>query len=1441
MYRKKFLNQALALALTASIMVPQTSICSFAEENDEDISISEYVENGDFETGDFTGWMFMDKTPIANESNDVGVVSDETSYWGSRNMYIHGNYCMRGESKESLSGAIRSSSFRLGGDGYISFMIGAAAKEGRGCIRLYEETPDGDNLIKTYTNTNWNDPKTGLTLIRVFDKLDEKYMGKILYFVIENGSESGFSFINADDFRTSMTREEVINLQESQISEIEAVEDEYSDYVISCYRKNGIINDLILKEDAPDIITKYEGQSISFADTIASGFKVEKEYSKELIDVDVVINEVLFDGQKLDDYENDVKLKTGSYLIYYSVSYGDNTYDKSIEIKVEPVDKNINKIENPGFETGDLTGWEVVTKDVWNKNADGTYAGVSADATYWGERMPYNQSGNYHLDGWKIANDEADTWRLRSSVFTLAGSGWVSVKMGGKAAAFRVYELDGSLIGEYKQNRFSDINFPYIDQGGSWADMGKYFVDLHEYVGNPLYIELCDNNCDGGWRVAFFDDVRTYYESKPDIKNSYDTVEGPIERDGDRVYDDIKIPWQEVKFIKGDVKLSFEDEGFNVSNSLGQKSTAELESNFKNPKFQDNPVMPYRPNGIKGKALNFDGYSNYVQFDEMVSGAKLTVDAYVCPRAFMWDSPETKREDQIMQVIAGSYDTGTNSGFAIGITKHGYIAFRAGTGDNWYSMSSDDGKKVKLYKWNRVTGVFDGTKGIMKIYLNGEEVANKKINLNSEIVPSNRPLRIGKGSESVIVADNTFDGTMFAGLMDEVTVEMTALSDKEVKESGYDIVAISYAQAKAPASALSGDYYRPTYHAAPPANWMNEPHTLFSYNGKWHLFYQSNQEGPYWHNISWGHFVSEDMVNWEHVVDAVVPMDDTVATDGVWTGNVVFSSDGKPLLLITAGDDTRSINGSNQHVGLAKATDYTDPYLTDWEVVGYSVAQTSEMGTAGEFRDAQAFGIGDMRYMVVGGAEDGRGVAHVFRTKAKTVDEWEASCKSGSLNGMDWEYMGSLFGDFYEKADYKRQYGTVWELPNLVPLTDGDGNATSKYLFVFSPQNGDNDVWYYIGDFDENECRFKPDFEDAKLMDYGNNIFTGPTVYTNPDDGKVYINSVMQENASDDEIQRPISDHYYAGWAFYAGLTRNLYLKQDGSLGIRPVDTASVEGKELISFKNKTITQANELLAVVNSDTVKIEFEIKGIEKEAGFNLKESDSNASRFFITADSLGLDNQSGSYKVGESVKGTIFVDKCSIEAYVDDAICISGSKFFKGKGLSVFGDSDTIISAKVTEMKPILLNRETNKNQTGQSNTVADSNANKANNVSTANDDKKGTTSLAAAIDSFVDKLSSSDKEEKSNDTKRHYNNKKSNSSNKSVVSEPQESDNENIDKDDSNDIATQISDESIPASVEEDNSTSRSYMIIIISAVALIMFGGLGFAQLIKKKGWKLFK
>ena len=228
-------------------------------------------------------------------------------------------------------------------------------------------------------------------------------------------------------------------------------------------------------------------------------------------------------------------------------------YDSETEIPAEAVaavnmpvtvtgKDSANQIINGGFETGDLYGWTILTDDM-----NGTTS-VIGDATYWGERLPYNQSGKYHLDGWYTNKAEAEAWAIRSTKFTLQGSGYISVKMGGNAAAVKVFKADGTPVGTYKANHFSDTNFPCEGDGdgkGSWGGMRTYFIDLSDHLGEDLYIELHDIGNNGSWSHAFFDEVVTYYETVPDIANGFDTVTAPLKANPSNPEDwgEVQLKW----------------------------------------------------------------------------------------------------------------------------------------------------------------------------------------------------------------------------------------------------------------------------------------------------------------------------------------------------------------------------------------------------------------------------------------------------------------------------------------------------------------------------------------------------------------------------------------------------------------------------------------------------------------------------------------------------------------------------------------------------------------------------------------------------------------------------------------------------------------------------------------------------------------------------------
>ena len=103
-------------------------------------------------------------------------------------------------------------------------------------------------------------------------------------------------------------------------------------------------------------------------------------------------------------------------------------------------------VKNGDFESGDLRGWTVLTPG-WGLDGQGGPAGVVNAPSYGTCELPTNQSGSYHLNGSYTGIPAAEGWEIRSSTFLLSGSGWISVKMGGRAAAVKVFLADGTQVG----------------------------------------------------------------------------------------------------------------------------------------------------------------------------------------------------------------------------------------------------------------------------------------------------------------------------------------------------------------------------------------------------------------------------------------------------------------------------------------------------------------------------------------------------------------------------------------------------------------------------------------------------------------------------------------------------------------------------------------------------------------------------------------------------------------------------------------------------------------------------------------------------------------------------------------------------------------------------------------------------------------------------------
>lgn len=89
-------------------------------------------------------------------------------------------------------------------------------------------------------------------------------------------------------------------------------------------------------------------------------------------------------------------------------------------------------------------------------------------------------------------------------------------------------------------------------------------------------------------------------------------------------------------------------------------------------------------------------------------------------------------------------------------------------------------------------------------------------------------------------------------------------------------------------ASLANDAFRPQLRYTPRYGWMNDPNGLIYDQGKWHFFCQHNPTNVVWGNSHWNHAVSDDLVHWRELGEALCP--DELGT--MFSGSAVVDRDG---------------------------------------------------------------------------------------------------------------------------------------------------------------------------------------------------------------------------------------------------------------------------------------------------------------------------------------------------------------------------------------------------------------------------------------------------------------------------------------------------------------------------------------------------------------------
>ncbi|MBR2498767.1 MAG: hypothetical protein IKB67_03545 [Clostridia bacterium] len=529
----------------------------------EDISIYQ-LYNGDFEQG-LEGW-----TKVGN----IGDVSSDSTYWnegiefGMDGEKMFSAYTSGAE--EKAVGTLTSSSFKVGGSGFVTFKIGAM-RDGN---YVYVDVVDAETkqILARYYNGLWSEADlSGCKLIAYKADLSA-FNGKEVFFRISDNADSGYGLFFADSFITYYENEpdgfnvatpvdyavsgtiydvfnggfELGNVQgwwnQGEIGVVTNANGYWGDNIP--YGKDG--DYLFTGVESFGADTKREGNRGALTSSIfeiggtgyisfmLGGGGSQLCYVQV---IDAVTNEVLAryhqqaqEDAKLIQYIANLSAYIGRTARVQVVDQAESgwgcvSFDNVVTYYPEgailpegitaiDIKENIKyTIDNGSFETGNIDGWTMNITEAGAHNTLGWVLETEIDAG-WYTKNNDTKDGRYLFTFAQPGdiNCENSKGTLQSSTFSLKQGSFVSFKFGaaGGGQNHNVYielcRADGSVIARF----FNDA------PGKENTKMNSYYYQ-YDGIEVDCFFRVVDNSTgDGNYGCLVIDDFRVNLESAPE-------------------------------------------------------------------------------------------------------------------------------------------------------------------------------------------------------------------------------------------------------------------------------------------------------------------------------------------------------------------------------------------------------------------------------------------------------------------------------------------------------------------------------------------------------------------------------------------------------------------------------------------------------------------------------------------------------------------------------------------------------------------------------------------------------------------------------------------------------------------------------------------------------------------------------------------------------------
>lgn len=231
---------------------------------------------------------------------------------------------------------------------------------------------------------------------------------------------------------------------------------------------------------------------------------------------------------------------------------------------------------------------------------------------------------------------------------------------------------------------------------------------------------------------------------------------------------------------------------------------------------------------------------------------------------------------------------------------------------------------------------------------------------------------------------------------------------------------------------IEQDPNRLKLHLMPPTGWLNDPNGLCYFQGKYHVFYQYSPLDPQGGDKLWGHYVSENLVEWKQLEAPLFP-DQAFDRDGVYSGSAFIENE-KMYLFYTGNvkqEGTYDYVYQGREANTIRVTSEDGVHFFTKELL--MANEDYPLAYSCHIRDPKVWKEGNSYYMIQGGR------------KKKYEQQEENSQDTDYGTALIFRSDDLLHWNFQKDITTQERFGYMWECPDYFIL---DG----KPVLSVSPQ-----------------------------------------------------------------------------------------------------------------------------------------------------------------------------------------------------------------------------------------------------------------------------------------------------------------------------------------------------------------------------------------------------